>query len=322
MPPKRRNTGASSKAAAKKRKVAQQAQGDAMEVDQEPQPSNSRAVDKARSTSSSAAASQLNAQKMPTQRKDTDNASAHPAAATATNDARTETSASPRFVGKFDLYSTKLPFLRKHYLPEGQDEPQFEAVYKEILKWQAKNDWSIRIALEATSPDAKAGEYGMFSCRQVYNPLSDEEITPIHITNGQAKMITIGSTQTAHKSTAGEWPGFIARLALNARVSEQCNCGMIKSGTGTLKMHKVWEGRGENGEQVELLEGYFFFVTENGSTLRRKGWGSRSPYSSPFWGVRARKNEKGEEIGIDAGDGTYRSTGDVVDNCEDFYEAP
>ncbi|KAJ3548687.1 hypothetical protein NM688_g5263 [Phlebia brevispora] len=238
---------------------------------------------------------------------------AQPVAATANNNTSAETPASPGFIGKFDLYSTLLSFLQKKYLPQGATKPQFEAVYKEILKYQAKNDQSMRIALAARSSDAQTGEYGMFSCPIVTNPLTDEELTPIHVIKGEATTVTFLKTETAHASTVGTSSGFIARLELDTDGNDHCDCGgMVDKGEGTLKMHKVWEGKGENGEKVELFEGYFLFTIKNGPTLRRKGFGNSMPFSSPFWGVRARKNKKGEEIGIDAGDGSYWSVGSLL----------
>lgn len=231
---------------------------------------------------------------------------AQPAVAVA---ATSESDSSPRFVGKFDLYSTKLPFLTRHYLPPGARKPQFEAVYKEILVWQAKPDFSIRIALLEDAPDKPVAKHGMFSCGEVYNPLSEEEITPIHIVHGAAKTVSFSAKETLHQSMVGRAPGYIARLELNPGECDQCHCGMINSGAGSLKMRKVWEGTSETGEKQELFEGYFFFKTQHGATLRRKNWGPSMPYSSGFWGVRALKDEDGEEIGIDTGDGSYEANG-------------
>lgn len=229
-----------------------------------------------------------------------------PAAAVATP---AESDSSPRFVGKFDLYSTELPFLTKHYLPAGAKKPQFEAVYNEILVWQAKPDFSIRIALLEDAPDKPVAKHGMFSTDVIYNPLSGEKITPIHIVHGAAKTISFSAQETLHQSMVGQAPGYIARLELDADECDQCHCGMINSGAGSLKMRKVWEGTSKTGEKQELFEGYFFFKTQNGATLRRKNWGAATPHSSGFWGVRALKNKKGEEIGIDAGDGSYKANG-------------
>ncbi|KAF7797779.1 hypothetical protein EIP86_008980 [Pleurotus ostreatoroseus] len=216
---------------------------------------------------------------------------------------------SPRFVGKFDLYSTKLPFLTKHYLPHGATRPQFEAVYREILTWQAKPDFSVRIALREDTPDATAGQNGMFSCSEVYNPLDEEEITPIHIVHGTATTVSFSSKETLHRSMVGMAPGYIARLELNGDECDLCECGIIDTGAGSLKMRKVWEGMSPTGEKQELFEGYFFFKTVNGPILVRKGWGFALPYSSGFWAVRALKDGDGNEIGIDAGDGTYKASG-------------
>ncbi|KAI0047093.1 hypothetical protein FA95DRAFT_1285636 [Auriscalpium vulgare] len=42
--------------------------------------------------------------------------------------------------------------------------------------------------------------------------------------------------------------------------------------------------------------------------LRRKGHGTGSSLDLGFWAVRALKDEKGQEIGIEAGSGAYKTS--------------
>lgn len=198
-----------------------------------------------------------------------------------------------RYVGKFDLYSTQLPFLVREYLPEGADKPDFYRLYKKILFYQAKPDFSMRIALD--SADSDVAKSGRFSCSQVAEPMGDEEIKPILITDGQAKTVTFNVGQTGHRSTAGSVPGYSARLELG---DEGHGC-MISSGRGQFKMRRVWQGE-HVGNAVELFEGYWDFHTVWSGLLSRKGFGRGEDYSSAFWGVRARKDADGNEIGIES----------------------
>ncbi|GJE99477.1 hypothetical protein PsYK624_157410 [Phanerochaete sordida] len=189
---------------------------------------------------------------------------------------------APHFSGKFDVYSTKLPFLQREYLPEGASKPNFAAVHSKILFYQAKPDFSLRIVLD--------GDAGRFACSQVVNPISDEELEPIRL-RGSAESVAFDAREAAHKSTVGAGPGYAARMALD---TAHTGCGMVKSGKGTLKMRRVWE---EDGK--ELFEGYWDFDVTYGPTLRRKGFGGGDTYAGAFWAVRALKDAEGEEIGID-----------------------
>ncbi|THG96412.1 hypothetical protein EW026_g5411 [Hermanssonia centrifuga] len=195
---------------------------------------------------------------------------------------------SPQFTGKFDLYSTLLPFLKSEYLPQGATEPQFETLYEKILFYQAKPDFSMRINID----EAKTGR---FTCPVICNPMSDEELEPIYIENGQTKQVAFSETEAAHESTIGTGLGYTAKLMLGD--SDGCGCGMVSGGKGTFKMRKVWEGEDEG--KGELFEGYWTFKATYGPTLRRKRFGSGNSSSGVFWAVRARKNADGKEIGID-----------------------
>lgn len=190
---------------------------------------------------------------------------------------------APRFAGKFDLYSTKLPFLLREYLPSGASAPDFEAVHSKIQFYQAKSDFSLRIILAE-------GGAGRFACALVANPMSDEELGPIRISGRSAPAFAFDEDEAAHESTVGTGPGYTGRLTLD---TSRSGCGMIQSGTGNIKMRRVWEKNGQ-----ELFEGFWDLRVSYGPTLRRKSFGSGGSYAGAFWGVRGRKDAEGNEIGI------------------------
>ncbi|KAI0659624.1 hypothetical protein C8Q70DRAFT_1053967 [Cubamyces menziesii] len=190
--------------------------------------------------------------------------------------------AAPRFEGKFDLYSTQLPFLMSEYLPKGAPKPDFVAVHSKILFYQAKPDFSLRVVLDAE------GE-GRIACSGIVNPISDEELEPIMISGATKRNVRFNAEEAAHPSTVGSGEGFEGKLNL-----ETGGCGMGCSGKGTFKMRRVWES-----EDKELFEGRWDLRIKFGPTLRRKGCGSGDVSIGSFWAVRALKDTKGEEIGID-----------------------
>jgi hypothetical protein len=199
--------------------------------------------------------------------------------------------------GKFDLYSTRLPFLVSEYLPKGAKTPNFRAVYEKILFYQAKPDFSMRCALRE--------EAGQFACSNVVNPISDEPLEPLCIVGGRTKeSVKFDQTQSAHPSTVGTGWGYEAKIELD---TANAGCGMITSAKGTFKLRKVWGALGNDGNESELFEGYWSLKVVYGPTLRRKGFGTGDSYGGSFWGVRALKKD-GKEVGIDAGDGSYMST--------------
>ncbi|TDL20190.1 hypothetical protein BD410DRAFT_841535 [Rickenella mellea] len=207
------------------------------------------------------------------------------------------------FTGKFDLYATQLEFLQSEYLSKGATAPNYKAVFEKILFYQAKPDFTLRCALIADPVDPTES-VGVISCSQFINPISDEELKPIHILDGKTKpSVKFGASESAHASTVGAGVGYEAKVELDVN-GEGCGCGMISSGKGIFKMRKVWAD--EHGK--ELFEGYVSLKVVYGPTLRRKRFGTGASYSVTFWAVRALK-KNGEEVGIDAGSGTYMSSG-------------
>ncbi|KAI0045557.1 hypothetical protein FA95DRAFT_1543607 [Auriscalpium vulgare] len=194
-----------------------------------------------------------------------------------------------RFSGKFDLYSTNLPFLRSQYLPSGAQTPNFAAVYTKILFFQAKPDFSARIALRDEPADG-----GGFACADISNPMSDEPIEPIFLVDARVgDDVAFSAQETAHASTVGSGLGYAATMELDTSGDDH---GMVTAGHGDFKMRKVWDG----GDGKELFEGYCTLNLTYGPLLRRKGHGSFGNAIVGFWAVRALKDEAGNEIGIEA----------------------
>ncbi|KAJ6520457.1 hypothetical protein C8R45DRAFT_60969 [Mycena sanguinolenta] len=80
--------------------------------------------------------------------KKADNAAAEKEVVPVANSSEAATNASSpvSLSGKFDLYAMQLPFLAKVYLPQGESEPQFIALHKKILEYQAKPDFTAMLA--------------------------------------------------------------------------------------------------------------------------------------------------------------------------------
>lgn len=216
-----------------------------------------------------------------------------------------------QLTGKFDVYTIGLPFLAKEYLPNGAKTPNFKAVYEKILFYQAKPDFSLRIALreEVGQTQSTGGRVDFRGC--ITNPISDEPLEGWVITGGKtSESINFSAAESAHPSTAGTGWGYEAEVEMDDS-EDGCGCGMINSGKGTFKLRKVWSapGIGEDGEkkELELFEGRLSIKIDYGPTLRRKGFGTGAFYPHSVWAVRALKKD-GKEVGIDAGDGMYVST--------------
>jgi hypothetical protein len=198
------------------------------------------------------------------------------------------------------MYSARLPFLHSEYLPKDAKKPNFQAVYDKILFYQAKPDFTLRCALR-TVHGRESMSQGRLECSSVTNPISDEILEPLCITNGLINdSVTFNAQESIHPTTVGDGAGYEAKIMLDQGGSESCGCGMINSAKGILKMRKVWEAPGE--PEKELFEGYWSLKVNYGPTLRRKGFGTGDSYDSPIWAVRALTKD-GEEVGIDAGDG-------------------
>ncbi|VDC00289.1 unnamed protein product [Peniophora sp. CBMAI 1063] len=225
--------------------------------------------------------------------------------------ASTKASVKPVYAGKFDWFSTRISVLHSEFLPAGARKPRYPELYAAILEFQAKPKYTGRLALAAS------GATGAYDCREIENPMSGEPPDdPIYVYNGEQSDVSLSGKEMpeGQEGAAGNFKhGFQCDLEMDVGASGGCSVGMISKIKGDFKMHRVWcEG------DKELFEGYMRVTVTHGATLRRKGHPASANLASPIWAVRARRNEKGEEIGIDEGDGSFVGSGGGGSNNFDF----
>lgn len=185
----------------------------------------------------------------------------------------------------------ELPFLAEVYLPAGKSEPQFAALHKAILKYQAKPDFTAQCSI----PDASSGGTGRLSSAVLEDPM---EGLPWDIAIVDLK--AVDALALSPKERSGflsppvTGPGITGRTAL-----AKGHCG-VQSASGVFRMKHAWTGRGARGagEDVEILEGYLSFNVVHGGMYRRKGHGAGDKIGFAFWAVRARRDAADLEIGL------------------------
>ncbi|KZV77801.1 hypothetical protein EXIGLDRAFT_847968, partial [Exidia glandulosa HHB12029] len=135
------------------------------------------------------------------------------------------------FKGKFDAYSTALPFINKFYHPSGSSQPDYKATYNAILPWQAKPDYTMRVALDGSSA-------GRLECRTICNPFDDEPLSPIAIESGKvSSSMKLDAGQTGEPLVFTQsGAGYVASFNFE---SEDC---FDISGTGRFTLRHVWQG--------------------------------------------------------------------------------
>ncbi|KAF9053515.1 hypothetical protein BDP27DRAFT_1454526 [Rhodocollybia butyracea] len=137
------------------------------------------------------------------------------------------------FSGKFDIYVVELPFLSSVYLPKGTSQPQYENLYKTILKYQAKPDFTAQCAI----PDLSRQTSGSGSLSSVCfaDPFSDEPYD-IAIENVESvdkvSYTAIQQGKFIGTPTTGI-PGVLGNLSLR-----DSGCG-IQSSKGEFRMTRV-----------------------------------------------------------------------------------
>jgi len=91
-----------------------------------------------------------------------------------------------------------------------------------------------------------------------------------------------------------EGPGISGEMEL-----ADSHCG-IQSASGAFKIKRVWTKPNPDvdGEFAELFEGFVSFDVSYSGLYRRKGHGNGDSVEFAFWGVRARKDKDGKEIGL------------------------
>ncbi|KII90438.1 hypothetical protein PLICRDRAFT_173853 [Plicaturopsis crispa FD-325 SS-3] len=203
-------------------------------------------------------------------------------------------SSTPSYAGNFDIYAMPLPFLNKVYLPAGTSTPQYEALYREILKWQAKPDSSGCFFLDPSSPESCRFESG-----SILDPMEESPFT-FDITTIECRdKLVFTSAELANFHAPGLVAGPSSGVVVEAALED--NCG-IASSSAVLKVRRVWTGTSPDGDAAELFEGHLSFNIRYTSMYKRAGEGSGQNGKWAFWAVRARKDAAGEEIGLGARD--------------------
>ncbi|KAJ6520460.1 hypothetical protein C8R45DRAFT_1120919 [Mycena sanguinolenta] len=227
--------------------------------------------------------------------KKADNAAAEKEAAPVANSSKATTNASPpvSLSGKFDLYAMGLPFLAKVYLPQGESEPQFVALYKKILEYQAKPDSTARCLL----PDPKVSLMDGRLRSAVFEDPMEGMPWDIAIQDLEhVDVVNFTAAETAKFPTAPRrTPGVSGRTALE----DEGHCG-VQSASGVFRMQLAYTGKDDAGNEVNIFEGYLSFDVSHSGLYRRKGHGSGDKIGFPFWAVRARRDAAGKEIGLEA----------------------
>lgn len=171
----------------------------------------------------------------------------------------------------------ELPFMHGVYSPKaGPVNP--EALYKTILKYQAKKDRTANI----TIPEGydTSGKDGSFKSRIFCDPM-EEMPFDVSLSSFQIVQKTSFRSQYGRPADAWEGPPIQGRLAVT-----NGGCG-IASSSGTLTMQPLWKKRDADGELMELFEGTLNFRVSYSGMYSRKGHGSGQKQTIPFWGVRA-----------------------------------
>ncbi|PBK64117.1 hypothetical protein ARMSODRAFT_941384 [Armillaria solidipes] len=215
---------------------------------------------------------------------------------TAVSETQKEEDNGPVFSGKFDLYAMILPFLSKVYLPANSSStPQYEELYKTILTYQAKPDFSAQIVL----PDAPYTKDGVAGSRALRDPM---ECLPYDLCLKDIKAVNKLSYTEHQKSF------FLARDSdMESGPAVTANTGIIDGGCGIqsargkFMMKRVWTKANPDGSLIELFEGFFSLMISYSSLYKRKGHGSGDDTEFAFWAVRARKDANGKEIGLNLG---------------------
>ncbi|KAJ7779236.1 hypothetical protein B0H16DRAFT_1502007 [Mycena metata] len=210
--------------------------------------------------------------------------------APATERSEPAAAASSALAGKFDLYMMDLQFLSEPYLAAGKSEPQFAKLYDAIQKVQTKSDYTARCIIPA-APFAKDGQLQDRGSRDPMECMPfDIDITSLELVD---KLSFSAAENLKFLTPPKTGPGITGRTKL----ADESHCG-IQSAGGVFRMKHAWTGKGVDGADVEIFEGYFSFRVAYSGLYRRKGHGSGGERAFAFWAVRARRNAAGEEIGL------------------------
>lgn len=191
---------------------------------------------------------------------------------------------APDLSGNFDIYSMDLPFLSKVYLPGGKGAPQLEALYKTILTYQTKNDYTAQCVLPISDD-------GLFASGDICDPMEE---TPLMISLSAKTVENLKFTSSERDlfitAPSAEGPGISADMEIT-----EGHCMMEASGALKLKRASAWVEK-DGGALVEIFEGCLSFEVVNSALYRRKRLGDGQEHAFAFWAIRARKDKDGKEI--------------------------
>lgn len=215
---------------------------------------------------------------------------------------------APIYAGNLDLYAMFLPFLNKVYLPDGVATPKYEELYRTLLHFQAKPNYSARCFLAPSShpadpscsvPTTHTTEnmFSRFESLTMIDPMTEipYEIQICAILPKKELSFAPNTEQPSfsHPETSSSAPG--PGISAKTRIPDQCG---IKSSRGVFKMKRVWAKKTPDGTLQELFEGFFSFNISFDTLYKKAGHGNGAKYRYAFWGIRASKGSDGKEIGL------------------------
>lgn len=212
----------------------------------------------------------------------------------------------PVYAGNLDLYGMFLPLLYNVYLPEGITVPQYESLYKTLVRIQAKHDHSARCFLTppsnladstsvANAYNSSVTNGSRFESPTMIDPMTEKpyDIQVCNIiprkTLPFAPNTEYSSFAAPEASSSAPGPGISARLSL----PDQCG---IKSSKGVFKMKRVWAKLTPEGVLEELFEGFFSFSISFDSLYKKAGHGNGARYKYAFWAIRTSTGADGSDV--------------------------
>ncbi|KAF8870465.1 hypothetical protein CPB85DRAFT_1261637 [Mucidula mucida] len=163
-----------------------------------------------------------------------------------------------KLYGKYDLYAKHLPFLQ---FKKG-GSPDFERLLEAMKRLQAKPDYSARVAI----PIFHATKDGAFEPRGFRDPMSDEQYE-----------VALEGIKLIEKKEP----------VLEASMSITNGGCIVASSSGAISMHRCWAKPGADVGSDEIF-----------SICIRKHRDKIPDIESGYWGIRARKDVSGKEIGL------------------------
>jgi hypothetical protein len=192
-----------------------------------------------------------------------------------------------------------LPFLYIVYLPEGIAAPQYESLYKTLLRFQAKPEHSARcfLAPPSDAPDPYSKPNSRFESPTMIDPMTerpyDLDLCNILLKKTLSFAPNTEQPSFADPETSSSAPG--PGISAKTRLPEQCG---IKSSKGIFKMKRVWAKLTPEGDLQELFEGFFSFNLSFDNLYKKGGHGNGAKYKYAFWAIRGSKGPDGREMGL------------------------